>query len=128
MACLADTARLPSDRVSDASTPDKGSPAGPADKSSPSGAPPASAAGGQTITVIDGMSGKRQEVTLPAGDAKGQGGLIDQRLVETSRHGTIPKVAVNGARPADVYARPLQPTFDKVLKDAKVPLPKSSGK
>jgi len=87
-------------------------PAGAADKTSPAGAPAPSA--GQTITVIDGMSGKRQEVTIPANDAKGQGGLIDQRLVETSRHGTIPKIAPNGARPADVYARPLQPTFDKV--------------
>jgi uncharacterized protein len=102
-----DATASPASSTSDASLPDKSSPAGPADKSGPAG-------GGQTITVIDGMSGKRQEVTLPAGDAKGQGGLIDQRLVETSRHGTIPKVAVNGARPADVYARPLQPTFDKV--------------
>jgi uncharacterized protein len=97
---------------SDASLPDKGS--GPADKGAPAGAPTPSAAGGQIITVIDGMSGKRQEVTIPAGDAKGPGGLIDQRLVEATRHGTIPKVAANGARPADVYARPLQPTFDKV--------------
>jgi uncharacterized protein len=109
-----DAAGALSTPMSDASVPYKNSPAGAADKTSPAGAPTPSAARGQIVTIIDGMSGKRQEVTLPAGDAKGQGGLIDQRLVETSRHGTIPKIAANGARPADAYARPLQPTFDKV--------------
>ncbi|MFL5090995.1 MAG: divergent polysaccharide deacetylase family protein [Xanthobacteraceae bacterium] len=108
-----DAVGTPAASTSDASI-DKSSPAGPADKGSPAGGPTPSAASGQTITIIDGMSGKRQEVPIPAADAKGQGGLTDQRLVETSRHGTIPKIAANGTRPADVYARPLQPTFDKV--------------
>ena len=60
------------------------------------------------------MSGKRQEVAIPAGDGKVQTPAIDQRLIETSRHGTLPKTAADGTRPADVYARPLTPSFEKV--------------
>jgi uncharacterized protein len=109
----ADGGGTPAASPSDASIPGTTAPAGPTDKNAPAG-PPAPAGGGQTITVIDGMSGKRQEFPIPPVDARGQGGLIDQRLAETSRHGTIPRIAANGARPADVYARPLQPTFAKV--------------
>jgi uncharacterized protein len=77
----------------------------------PSGAAPGSS---QTITIIDGMSGKRQEVAIAVADPKGQTPAIEQRLTETSRHGSIPRIAPDGARPADIYARPLQPSFDKV--------------
>src|SRR5262245_33128285 len=69
---------------------------------------------GQTVTIIDGMSGKRQEVTIPTGDGKTQAPPIERRRIETSRHGALPKIAPDGARPADVYARPLEPTLDKV--------------
>src|SRR5262249_20185782 len=68
---------------------------------------------GQTVTIIDGMSGKRQEVAIPAG-AGAPAPPIEPRMIETSRHGAIPKIAPDGARPADVYARPLQPSFDNV--------------
>ena len=74
----------------------------------------ASPASGQTVTIINGMSGKRQEVTIPAGDGQSGGPAIDQRLIETTRHGTIPKMAADGTRAADIYARPVKPTFDKV--------------
>ena len=67
---------------------------------------------GKTITIIDGMSGKRQEVPIGPGDAKAP--AIEQRMIESSRHGTLPKIAADGARPADVYARPVQLSFDKV--------------
>ena len=86
------------------SPPTPANEAAPADKSA--------APVGKTITIIDGMSGKRQEVPIGPGDAKAP--TIEQRLIETSRHGTIPKIAADGARPADVYARPVQLTFDKV--------------
>ena len=67
---------------------------------------------GKTITIIDGMSGKRQEVPIGPGDAKAP--AIEQRMIESSRHGTLPKIAADGARPADAYARPVQLSFDKV--------------
>src|SRR5262245_59458264 len=35
-------------------------------------------------------------------------------MIETTRHGTIPKIAADGARPAEVYSRPVQLTLDKV--------------
>ncbi len=60
--------------------------------------------GTQTITIIDGSSGKRQEVVVP-GSAEPKAGGIDQRLLEASRHGQIPRVAPDGARPAEVYAQ-----------------------
>src|SRR5216684_4417199 len=59
--------------------------------------------GAQTVTIIDGKSGARQEVVVrnidPAGaavTAKLQDGIdgnsVDARLVETSRHGAIPRM------------------------------------
>ena len=60
------------------------------------------------VTIIDGSTGKRQEVPIGGGDnkqASAAGG--DQRLLETTRHGPIPKIATDGTRPADAYARPV---------------------
>lgn len=68
------------------------------------GHPPA---GSKTITIIDGSSGKRQEVVIPdksSENAPQPSG--DQRLLEPTRHGAIPKVAPDGTRPATLYARP----------------------
>ena len=66
-----------------------------------------------TITIIDGTTGKRQDiqVTAPTGSkaAITPGAGIDPRLLETSRHGPIPKIATDGARPSEVYARPVKP-------------------
>jgi uncharacterized protein len=81
--------------------------------------------GAKTVTIIDGSTGKRQEVSV------GQPGIptvqkktelktearpeakpeasVDQRLLDTSNHGAIPKIAPDGARPADIYARPVKP-------------------
>jgi len=77
--------------------------------------------GAKTVTIIDGTTGKRQEVTVgqpgspPAIKAPGprvdtrQDVPIDPRLLENSRHGAIPKMAPDGARPAETYARPVKP-------------------
>src|SRR6185503_6088094 len=76
-------------------------------------------------TIIDGSTGKRQEVSV------GQQGIapsiepaqkkselkaeanpaapVDQRLIDTSRHGAIPKISSDGARPSEIYARPVKP-------------------
>jgi polysaccharide deacetylase 2 family uncharacterized protein YibQ len=66
-------------------------------------APPA---GAQTVNIIDGTTGKRQEVVLgtPSRDNRNSG---DQRLLEASRHGQIPRIGSDGVRPSDVYARKL---------------------
>ena len=64
---------------------------------------------GQTVTIIDGSTGKRQEVSVgPAGTKGGQkagtngpakpDASIDPRFLESSRHGQIPKIAPDGAR------------------------------
>lgn len=61
------------------------------------------APGSQTITIIDGSSGKRHEVVVPgSGTAKNIG---DPRLLEKSRHGLLPKIAADGTRPSEAYAR-----------------------
>jgi uncharacterized protein len=79
------------------------------------GAAAGPAGGTRTITIIDGSSGKREEVTIPATPAapvttaalgsKESAPPPSPRLLETSPHGAIPKIGPDGARPADVYAR-----------------------
>jgi len=78
------------------------------------------APGTKTVTIIDGTSGKREEVVIPAGPggANPSAGKAatdtnspaapNPRLLETSRHGSIPKIGPDGARPSDVYARPVK--------------------
>jgi uncharacterized protein len=94
-------------------------------QSLPKSAAPSVEAEKKTVTIIDGTTGKRQEVSVgqqgapPPSEAAQKkselkaeaspDGLIDPRLVDTSRHGPIPKVGTDGARPADIYARPVKP-------------------
>jgi len=81
----------------------------PASQAQPSGpnvtagqdAAPAARTGGSTITIIDGSTGKRQEVAIP-GPAKTN---AESRLLETTPHGLIPRIAPDGTRPAEAYAR-----------------------
>lgn len=75
----------------------------------PSAAPRAAGPrpGTNTVTIIDGSTGKRQEV--PIAGARDARAPIDQRLLEASRHGPIPRIGPDGARPAEVYARRLPP-------------------
>ncbi|MGY4401311.1 divergent polysaccharide deacetylase family protein [Bradyrhizobium sp. USDA 3315] len=73
---------------------------------------PAAASDARTVTIIDGSSGKRQDVVIGAGDPadKADGDTpplamtgIDPRLLEKSRYGMIPVVA-DGLKPFTVYA------------------------
>jgi polysaccharide deacetylase 2 family uncharacterized protein YibQ len=70
-------------------------------------APPAAT---KTITIIDGKTGERQEVVIPApaGDAAPDAGPLDQKFLEMSAHGAIPKIAADGVRPADAFAQPVK--------------------
>ena len=68
--------------------------------------------GAPTVTIIDGSTGKRQVVqvgqTTDSNTAK-PGAGIDARLLESSPHGMIPKIAPDGTRPAEAYARAVKP-------------------
>lgn len=70
--------------------------------------PRKTAASGPTVTIIDGSTGKRQEVSLPSADGQ-RAAAIDQRLLETTRHGPVPRVSLDGTRPSAVYARAAEP-------------------
>jgi len=85
---------------------------GPSSDKAPSAnaAIPATAApppGSKTITIIDGSSGKRQDVIIPG---KSSGNTFktpaDPRFLEATHHGAIPKIAPDGVRPFTLYARP----------------------
>src|SRR5580700_5989250 len=64
----------------------------------------------KTITIIDGKTGERKEVELPAAanDAAPDAGPLDQKFLEMSAHGAIPKIAADGVRPADAFAQPVK--------------------
>jgi uncharacterized protein len=70
----------------------------------------ASPAGGKTVTIIDGSSGKRQQVAIsgtPEEASEGkEGKSVEDRLLERSRHGRIPKLAAGGLRAVEAYASP----------------------
>jgi hypothetical protein len=83
--------------------------ASPAQTANAAPAPTATPPGAKTVTIIDGVSGKRQDVVL--GDAPQPPTArtsADERLVESSPQGAIPIVGPDGARAADVYARPVK--------------------
>jgi uncharacterized protein len=72
------------------------------------GAPPNTT----TVTIIDGKTGEKQEVVVPApanGPAPIQAAPVDAKFVEMTPHGAIPKIAADGTRPADAFARPVKP-------------------
>lgn len=78
----------------------------------PASPPPAAApANTTTVTIIDGKTGARQEVSVPApaNGAKPPPAVpLDQKFLEITPHGPIPKIAADGTRPADAFARPVQ--------------------
>ena len=76
--------------------------------------PAAPPPGSKTITIIDGSSGKHQDVVIP-GKSSGLApkAPVDQRLLETTHHGAIPKIAPDGARPFTLYAHPRKLPADK---------------
>lgn len=66
--------------------------------------------GERTVTIIDGKSGARTEVAVHSDSESnekpvGTSSSIDERLTEPSRHGAIPRIAPDGSRPLEVYAR-----------------------
>src|SRR5207302_8096307 len=69
------------------------------------------APGGNTITIIDGSNGKRQEVPIPGQPADKS--AADQRFAEASRNGSIPRIAPDGTRPAEAFAQPVKPIADR---------------
>jgi polysaccharide deacetylase 2 family uncharacterized protein YibQ len=69
----------------------------------------APAPGSKTVTIIDGSSGKSQDVVIPGNAAAAASKApVDQKLLETTRHGLVPRVGADGTRPSATYARPLQ--------------------
>lgn len=76
----------------------------PGDKGAPAGKAPPS--GKKTVTIIDGTSGSRREVEI-AGTPDESSSAPDRRFSEPSRHGPLPKIASDGTRPADAFARPV---------------------
>jgi len=95
-----------------AATDDKHAPAAQAEPAAKSAAKAPAAGDAKTITIIDGSSGKRQDVVIGAADPadKTDGDApplamtgIDPRLLEKSRYGMIPVIA-DGLKPFTVYA------------------------
>jgi uncharacterized protein len=69
------------------------------------------APGTRTIDIINGTTGTRQEVTIPAPGPDAQpslGQAIDQEFVEMTPHGPLPKIAADGVRPEDAFAQPVK--------------------
>ncbi len=70
----------------------------------PKAAPPP---GSKTVTIIDGSSGQSHNVIIPGKTSGGSAKApVDQKLLETTRHGRIPKIGADGARPLALYAHP----------------------
>ncbi len=62
--------------------------------------------GEQIVTIIDGKSGARQEVKIPA-SADGLAPGIDPQLIEATRNGPIPRIGADGLRAAQAFAKPV---------------------
>jgi uncharacterized protein len=63
-----------------------------------------------TINIINGATGARQEVTIPApasGAGSPVGSPVDQKFVELTSQGALPKIAADGVRPAEAFAQPV---------------------
>ena len=71
-------------------------PAAPRQENAPAGS---GTPGGQTITIIDGSSGKKHEVTVPgpAAAEPRKGASADQQLLEKTRHGFIHRIGPDGS-------------------------------
>ena len=85
---------------------------GPAQTQAPAGKKPSESPPGTTIVnIINGMTGARQAVTIPApADGRGLSAIapLDQKFVEMTPQGPLPKIAADGVRPADAFAQPVK--------------------
>jgi polysaccharide deacetylase 2 family uncharacterized protein YibQ len=66
--------------------------------------------GSKTVTIIDGSNGQSHDVLIP-GNPGAPGAATpkvpgDSRLMEPTRHGSIPRIAPDGTRPSVAYAHP----------------------
>jgi polysaccharide deacetylase 2 family uncharacterized protein YibQ len=63
--------------------------------------------GSKIVTIIDGSSGQSRKVIIPSKSIDGLADApVDQKLLETTRHGQIPKIGAHGAQPLTLYAQP----------------------
>ena len=74
------------------------------------GQPATAARGGNTVTIIDGASGKREDFVIPNSP---EGAAGDARFAEPSRNGPLPRIAQDGTRPAEAFAQPVRAIPDK---------------
>ena len=76
---------------------------------------PAAAAARNTVTIIDGSSGKREDVVIPGQqpDKSAAAPPADQRFAEASRSGPIPRIAPDGTRPSEAFAQPVKGLPDR---------------
>jgi uncharacterized protein len=85
--------------------PDKSAATATTDETAKAALPP----GSKTISVIDGSTGKSQDVVIPGNSSSSSPKIeIDQKMLETTRHGMIPQIASDGARPSILYAQTRQ--------------------
>ncbi len=73
---------------------------------------PANPPGTTTITIIDGKTGERHDVVIPgpAGHVvPAEVPPVDPKFIEMTPRGPVPRIAADGTRPADAFARPVQP-------------------
>jgi uncharacterized protein len=85
---------------------------GPGAPQAPAADPAAPPPGSKTVTIIDGKTGAQQQVVIPgsSSDAGGSNGAqLDPKFLESTTHGLVPKIAADGMRPADAFARPVSP-------------------
>jgi polysaccharide deacetylase 2 family uncharacterized protein YibQ len=93
-----------------------------ADAQPAAAAPPAQTApaNSTTITIIDGKTGEKKEVVVPgpapeAAPAAANNAAApeatpqDQKFVEVTPHGPIPRIAADGTRPAEAFSRAVKP-------------------
>jgi uncharacterized protein len=73
----------------------------------------AAAPGTRTIEIINGTTGAHQEVTIPATgpDAPlppAPNPAVDQKFIEMTPQGPLPKISADGVRPEDAFAQPVR--------------------
>ena len=97
-----------------------GAPGGPGRYDGPGQGPPGAAQGKEpippgstTVNIINGTTGARQEVVIPAPGsgvpAALPGPKVDPKFLEMTPQGPLPKIAADGVRPADAFAQPVTP-------------------
>jgi polysaccharide deacetylase 2 family uncharacterized protein YibQ len=76
---------------------------------------PVAGPGPNTVTIIDGSNGNRQDVPIPGRPAEKSSATqnSDQRFSETLRDGPVPRIAADGTRPAEAFAQPVKAIADR---------------